>query len=32
MSALPHMIQGQMVADMVATLGSINIIAGELDR
>ncbi|MEK7691618.1 MAG: NADH-quinone oxidoreductase subunit D, partial [Bdellovibrionota bacterium] len=30
--ALDPMIQGQKVADMVAALGSINIIAGELDR
>ena len=26
------MIQGQMIADAVATLGGLNIIAGELDR
>ncbi len=32
MSAVPHMVEGQMVADMVATLSSINIIAGELER
>jgi NADH dehydrogenase I D subunit len=30
--ALSDMSQGQKIADMVATLGSINIIAGELDR
>lgn len=30
--ALSEMSQGQKIADMVATLGSINIIAGELDR
>lgn len=30
--ALDPMIQGQKIADMVASLGSINIIAGELDR
>jgi NADH dehydrogenase I D subunit len=29
---LDPMIQGQKIADMVAALGSINIIAGELDR
>lgn len=29
---LDPMIQGQMVGDLVAALGSINIIAGELDR
>ena len=31
-SVFPKIIQGQMVADAVAALGSINIIAGELDR
>ena len=31
-SAYPEMIQGEMIADAVATLGSLNIIAGELDR
>ncbi|MCB9744720.1 MAG: NADH-quinone oxidoreductase subunit D [Alphaproteobacteria bacterium] len=31
-SAFPQMIQGAMVADVAAALGSINIIAGELDR
>lgn len=30
--AFPHMIQGSMLADAVAALGSINVIAGELDR
>jgi NADH:ubiquinone oxidoreductase subunit D len=30
--ALPHMIEGGMVSDIVAVLGSLNIIAGELDR
>jgi NADH dehydrogenase I D subunit len=30
--ALTPMSQGEKIADMVATLGSINIIAGELDR
>jgi len=29
---LSRMIQGEKIADMVAALGSINIIAGELDR
>lgn len=32
MSALPEMIEGAMVADSVLCLGSLNIIAGELDR
>jgi NADH-quinone oxidoreductase subunit D len=30
--ALPPMIQGEKIGDMVAALGSINIIAGEIDR
>lgn len=30
--AYPHMLVGHMVADSVAILGSMNIIAGELDR
>jgi NADH-quinone oxidoreductase subunit C/D len=30
--AFPSMLQGSMIADAVAALGSINIIAGELDR
>ncbi|MBU6429108.1 MAG: NADH-quinone oxidoreductase subunit D, partial [Cyanobacteria bacterium REEB65] len=31
-AAFPDMIEGHMVADAIATLGGINIIAGELDR
>lgn len=31
-AAFPEMIEGSMLADAIATLGSINIIAGELDR
>ena len=31
-SAYPEMIEGEMIADAVAALGSLNIIAGELDR
>jgi len=30
--AYPHLIEGHMVADSVAILGSMNVIAGELDR
>lgn len=30
--AYPHMIQGAMLADAIAILGSLNIVAGELDR
>ncbi|HIP45338.1 MAG TPA: NADH-quinone oxidoreductase subunit D [Sulfurospirillum arcachonense] len=32
MSALPSMLEGDMIADSVLSLGSLNIIAGELDR
>jgi len=32
MAAYPRMIEGSMIADAVLTLGSLNIIAGELDR
>jgi len=32
MSALSGLIQGEMVADIVATFGTINMIGGELDR
>jgi NADH-quinone oxidoreductase subunit C/D len=30
--AFPHMIRGGMIADAVATIGGLNVIAGELDR
>jgi NADH:ubiquinone oxidoreductase subunit D len=30
--AFPQLIEGGMIADAIATLGTINIIAGELDR
>jgi NADH-quinone oxidoreductase subunit C/D len=30
--SFPEMVEGQMIADALAALGSINIIAGELDR
>lgn len=30
--AFPSMVEGQMLADAIATLSSVNIIAGELDR
>ena len=29
---MPRLVKGQMIADLIATLGSVNIIAGELDR
>ena len=32
MAALPRLLEGVAVADVVATFGSINMIAGELDR
>jgi len=31
-SLFPHLIRGHMLSDVVAVLGSLNIIAGELDR
>jgi NADH:ubiquinone oxidoreductase subunit D len=31
-AALPDMIKGDMVADVIPTFGSINMIGGELDR
>lgn len=30
--AFPHLIEGHMVSDLIAIMGSLNIIAGELDR
>ncbi len=32
LSALPHMCEGEMVADVVAIIGSIDIVLGEIDR
>ena len=32
MSALPKLLVGDMIADMVPTFGSVNMIGGELDR
>lgn len=32
MAAYPHLIEGYQVADAILTLGSLNIIAGEMDR
>nr|MBP9613860.1 NADH-quinone oxidoreductase subunit C [Sulfurospirillum sp.] len=32
MAAYPHIVEGGMIADAVLSLGSLNIIAGELDR
>ncbi|MBW2056785.1 MAG: NADH dehydrogenase (quinone) subunit D [Deltaproteobacteria bacterium] len=32
LSALPKMIEGQMIADVIATIGSIDIVLGEIDR
>lgn len=31
-SSFPDLVEGQMVADVIAVLGSLNIVAGELDR
>ncbi|HEX8180485.1 MAG TPA: NADH dehydrogenase (quinone) subunit D [Pyrinomonadaceae bacterium] len=32
LSALPHMAEGEMIADVVAIIGSIDIVLGEIDR
>jgi len=32
LSALPHMVHGEMIADVVAIIGSIDIVLGEIDR
>jgi NADH:ubiquinone oxidoreductase subunit D len=32
MAALPELLKGDMVADIVPTFGSVNMIGGELDR
>lgn len=32
LSALPHMCEGEMVADVIAIIGSIDIVLGEVDR
>jgi NADH-quinone oxidoreductase subunit D len=32
LSALPKMIQGALIADVIATIGSIDIVLGEIDR
>jgi NADH-quinone oxidoreductase subunit D len=32
LGALPRMIVGQMIADVVAAVGSIDIVLGEIDR
>ena len=32
LGALPHLVEGNMLADMVATIGSIDIVLGEVDR
>ncbi|MGH9903098.1 MAG: NADH-quinone oxidoreductase subunit D, partial [Pyrinomonadaceae bacterium] len=32
LSALPHMVEGEMIADVVAVIGSIDIVLGEIDR
>jgi len=32
LSALPDMVDGEMVADVVAIIGSLDIVLGEIDR
>lgn len=31
-SSFPHLVEGQLIADSIATVGNLNIVAGELDR
>jgi len=32
LAAVPRMIEGQMVADVIAAIGSVDIVLGEIDR
>jgi NADH-quinone oxidoreductase subunit D len=32
LAAVPKMIEGQMVADVIAAIGSVDIVLGEIDR
>jgi len=32
LSALPHMTEGGLIADVVAVIGSLDIVLGEIDR
>jgi NADH-quinone oxidoreductase subunit D len=32
LASIPKMIEGQMVADVVAAIGSVDIVLGEIDR
>jgi NADH-quinone oxidoreductase subunit D len=32
LSALPHIARGEMIADVVAIIGSLDIVLGEIDR
>jgi NADH-quinone oxidoreductase subunit D len=32
LQALPHIVEGRMVADVVAVIGSLDIVLGEIDR
>jgi len=32
LGALPKMIEGRMIADVISTIGSIDIVLGEIDR
>jgi NADH-quinone oxidoreductase subunit D len=32
LGAVPRMIEGQMVADVIAAIGSVDIVLGEIDR
>ncbi|MBV8194433.1 MAG: NADH-quinone oxidoreductase subunit D, partial [Candidatus Dormibacteraeota bacterium] len=32
LNALPHMVHGELIADVVAVIGSIDIVLGDVDR
>ena len=32
MQALPQMVEGRLVADVIAAIGSLDIVLGEIDR